>query len=157
MHIKLIFIGKTKEDYISSGIEVFEKRLKRYCPFNIVTISDQKVSKSSDQVMKIKSDEAKILFNYIKQTDFVVLLDEKGKEFTSVEFAKQMQKFMNTINTNLVFVIGGAFGFDQQVYNRADFMLSLSKLTFSHQMVRLFFVEQLYRAMTILKNEPYHH
>lgn len=157
MQVKLIFLGKTRERYIAEGISVYEDRLKRYFTFTMITLVEQRSFKNSDQIVKIISNEAKIILKNIKVTDYVVLLDEKGMEFTSKEFSGQMQKFMNTVKSNLVFIIGGAYGFDQTVYERADFILSLSKLTFSHQMVRLFFVEQLYRSMTILNHEPYHH
>ena len=137
MQVKVIFIGKTKEEYIETGISVYEKRLKKYFPFQIKTIPVQHSDNSNTQTIKLK--EAIHIMSHIKTSDFVVLLDEGGKQFTSIEFARQMQKFMNTINSNLVFIAGGAYGFEKKIYDRANLLLSLSKLTFSHQMVRLFF------------------
>ncbi len=157
MKVKLIFIGKNSEKYIADWIMVYEKRLKHYFPFTIMTVQGHKFSKSSGVNNKVKNTETKALLNIIKASDFLVLLDEKGKEFTSIEFSNQMKKFMNTINSNLVFITGDAYGFDKVIYDRANLKISLSKLTLPHQMARLLLIEQLYRAMTIIRNEPYHH
>lgn len=156
MKITLIAISKTTEKYLQDGIAIYENRLQHYCKFQRVEIPDLKNSKnlSFDQQ---KQKEADLILAKISNTDFVVLLDENGKEFNSVQFSKEISKWQNQSITHVVFIIGGPYGFDQQVYDRANLKISLSKLTFSHQMVRLFFVEQLYRAYSILKGEPYHH
>jgi len=156
MKIELIVTGKTEDDYLKRGISVYANRLKHYCAFNIAEISSVKPisSKSSEDV---KEREAVALEKLLAPTDFVVLLDEKGRELTSVEFADFLQQKMNTGVRAVKFVSGGAYGIATQIKKRANFTLSLSLMTFSHQMVRLFFVEQLYRAMTIIRNEKYHH
>lgn len=156
MKITLIQIGKTDDKYLVEGIEKYEKRLKHYINFNTITIPALKNTKSLN-FEEQKKKEAELLFKQIGNTDHVVLLDDKGKEFSSTQFADYLNKHMNRAVQNLVFVIGGPYGFDQKVYERANEKFSLSKLTFSHQMVRLFFTEQVYRAYTILKGEPYHH
>jgi 23S rRNA (pseudouridine1915-N3)-methyltransferase len=135
---------------------IYENRLQHYCKFQRIEIPDLKNSKnlSFDQQ---KQKEAELILAKISNTDFVVLLDENGKEFSSVQFSNELNKWMNQSISKVVFVIGGPYGFDEQIYKRANLKISLSKLTFSHQMVRLFFTEQLYRAFSILKGEPYHH
>jgi 23S rRNA (pseudouridine1915-N3)-methyltransferase len=135
---------------------IYENRLQHYCKFQRIEIPDLKTSKnlSFDQQ---KQKEAELILAKISNTDFVVLLDENGKEFSSVQFSNELNKWMNQSISKVVFVIGGPYGFDEQIYKRANLKISLSKLTFSHQMVRLFFTEQLYRAFSILKGEPYHH
>jgi len=153
MLIKIFFTGKTKESYLQTGIADYEKRLKKYFPLSITEI----IAKKSPNPELVKQSESEILLKQIMPQDFVIILDERGKQLKSVELANQVQKFLNTVNKNIVFVIGGAYGFDKKVYDRANFLFSLSMFTFSHQMVRVIFLEQLYRAMTILKNEPYHH
>lgn len=156
MKITLLLIGKTTTKYMQEGIELYVKRLAHYIPFEIRLLPDIKASKtlSSD---KQKEMESLICLSAIGQSDYVVLLDERGKEMTSREFAGYIDKKMITVPKNLVFVIGGPYGFAESMYARANEKLSLSKMTFSHEMIRLFFVEQIYRAMTILKGEPYHH
>lgn len=154
MNIKLLVIGKTDDKYLQTGIEKYQKRLKHYIRYSFEIIPDIK-NKHQQHVLKQKESE-QILIKTAKN-DFVVLLDENGKEHTSVGFARFLEKKMLGGCRSLVFVVGGAYGFSEAVYQRANAKLSLSKLTFSHQMVRLIFIEQLYRAMTILKNEPYHH
>ncbi len=155
MNIKLIVVGKTEEKYLCEGIEIFEKRLKNYVNYEMIVIPSLKDTKNlSPQVIKEKEGE-KIL-KHIQKYDKVILFDEKGKEFTSIDYSVFIQKQMNAGVKNLCLVIGGAFGFSQEVYNAANEQIALSKMTFSHQMIRLFVVEQLYRAFTILKNEPYH-
>lgn len=156
MKITLLLIGKTTTKYMQEGIELYVKRLAHYIPFEIRLLPDIKASKtlSSD---KQKEMESLIFLSAIGQSDYVVLLDERGKEMTSREFAGYIDKKMITVPKNLVFVIGGPYGFAESMYARANEKLSLSKMTFSHEMIRLFFVEQIYRAMTILKGEPYHH
>jgi 23S rRNA (pseudouridine1915-N3)-methyltransferase len=157
MKIKVVFTGKTAFTYINDGIVIFEKRISHYVPFEIITVDVSKKSASSKKVMLQKQFEAESILKTIKPDDYLVLLDEKGKEFSSTQFAGALQKFMASLQSNIVFVVGGSYGFDEKIYKRANMLLSLSKLTFSHQMIRLFFLEQLYRAMTIIRNEPYHH
>ena len=156
MKILLLVIGKTDEDYIFDGLEKYKNRLKHYINFEYEEIPDLKNRKilSRDQQKKRESD---IIFSRLKMDDKVVLLDEKGVSFRSVEFSKYFQKKMNSGINRLVFIVGGPYGFDKSIYDKHQDKLSLSRMTFSHQMVRLFFCEQLYRVMTILKNEPYHH
>lgn len=155
MRIKLILNGKTDDAYLLEGIAIYEKRLKHYCSFEQVIIPAVKATGLSAEQMKEK--EAEQIFKQIDTTDFVVLLDEKGKLLSSTDFAEFIEKQqLNAVKT-LVFVVGGPFGFAESVYKRANYTLSLSKMTFSHQMIRLFFMEQLYRAFTIIKGEKYHH
>lgn len=156
MKITLIAIGKTEEKYLIEGIEKYFKRLKHYISFQIVIIPDIKNVKNLSQDQQKEKEGLSILKN-IQNSDTVILLDEEGKNLTSVGFSEQLNKFMIASVQHLVYVIGGPYGFSDAVYNRSNDKLSLSKMTFSHQMVRLFFVEQLYRAFTILRNEPYHH
>lgn len=156
MRILLLQIDKTQDSYLTEGIENYVRRLKNYCPFEIATISVPKQVRQRSMAEQ-KTEEAKLILSYLHLDDTLILLDEKGKEFTSVEFAKFISQKQNASVKRLVFLIGGPFGFDPRIYDRANFQISLSKLTFSHQMVRLFFVEQLYRAFTILKGEKYHH
>lgn len=156
MKITLLLIGKTTTKYMQEGIELYVKRLAHYIPFEIRLLPDIKASKTLSSE-KQKEMESLICLSAIGQSDYVVLLDERGKEMTSREFAGYIDKKMITVPKNLVFVIGGPYGFTESMYARANEKLSLSKMTFSHEMIRLFFVEQIYRAMTILNGEPYHH
>ena len=156
MNIKLIAVGKTDNPALQQLISTYEKRLSYYINFELQLLPDIKNSKSlSEEQQKIK--EGELILSYVEPSHHLILLDERGKEYTSMAFADELQKKMNTGIKQLTFVIGGPYGFSQAVYQRANSKLSLSKLTFSHQMIRLFFVEQLYRAFTILRNEPYHH
>ena len=156
MNIKLIAVGKTDKQDIQQLISTYEKRLSYYINFELQLLPDIKNSKSlSEEQQKIR--EGELILSYVEPSHHLILLDERGKEYTSIAFADELQKKMNTGIKQLTFVIGGPYGFSQAVYQRANSKLSLSKLTFSHQMIRLFFVEQLYRAFTILRNEPYHH
>jgi 23S rRNA (pseudouridine1915-N3)-methyltransferase len=156
MKITLLAIGKTNTKYLQEGIEQYIKRLSHYIPFEFKILPDVKTTKGLTQE-KQKEMEGQMFLNCIQSGDVVVLLDEKGKEMTSREFSVYLDKKMVTVAKNLIFVIGGPYGFSQEMYNRANEKLSLSKMTFSHEMIRLFFIEQIYRAMTILKGEPYHH
>lgn len=156
MEIQLLTIGKTTQGFVKEGMEEYSSRLKRYIPFEITCIQDVKTSKSLAPSVQ-REREGEIIEEFLNSSDHVVVLDEKGKEYTSVEFAKRIQKIMASGKKRCVFVVGGPYGFSDNVYNRADEKISLSKMTFTHEMVRLFFVEQIYRAMTILKGEPYHH
>ena len=156
MKTYLIVIGKTDASYIKSGIEEYEKRLKKYIPYEMKVLSDIKNSKNMSESLQ-KSKEGKLILDQIQANDFVVLLDEKGGQYSSEDFANYIEKKMLQGVGRLIFVIGGPYGFADEVYKRANDKVSLSKMTFSHQMVRMIFTEQIYRAMTILKGEPYHH
>ena len=152
----LLVIGKTDAAYVREGIGEYEKRLKRYLPFEMKVLPDVKNAKNLSENLQ-KEKEAELILEQLVPTDWVVVLDEKGKQFTSVEFSDYLaQKMLGGIK-RLVFVVGGPYGFAPAVYQRANEKISLSKMTFSHQVVRLIFVEQIYRGMTILKGEPYHH
>ena len=155
MNITLLMIGNTSEAFVLDGYEVFMKRLKHYVKVKEVIIPDVKDRKhlNADQ---IKEKEAALILEKIAASNFSVLLDERGKEFSSVEFATFLQKTMNAGTRELFFIIGGAYGVAESVKQKADLTVSLSRMTFTHQVIRLLFAEQLYRAMTILKNEPYH-
>jgi 23S rRNA (pseudouridine1915-N3)-methyltransferase len=155
MKIKLLLIGKTDQSYLEEGVDIYSKRIMSYVPFEIITAN---VSKKWNSLPppKRKEKEAQIILEYIANSDFAVLLDEHGKQLTSVSFANFIQERMNRSTKNLLFIVGGPFGFSKDVYNSAQMKLSLSSMTFSHQMVRLFFTEQLYRAFTIIRNEGYH-
>ena len=156
MNIRLIAVGRTDSTLLQQLISDYEKRLTFYVNFELQTIPDVKNNKAlSEEQQKIK--EGEFILKSIDNSHILILLDERGKEYSSVAFSEFLQKRMNSGIKQLVFVIGGPYGFSDEVYLRANGKISLSKLTFSHQMVRLFFVEQLYRAFTILKNEPYHH
>ena len=155
MKICLIYMGKTESGYLTDGIDVFIKRLKHYIPVEVSVIPDLKKTKGLP-VPERKKLEGEVILKQVKNDDILVLLDENGDQYTSTGFAGFLQTQMNSGAKRLVFVVGGAFGFSPDVYQRSKYKLSLSKMTFSHQMVRLFFVEQLYRAFTIIKGEPYH-
>ncbi len=156
MTIKLVGIGKTDDPEIQKLTDVYIKRLQFYNKFEYDFIPDIKNSKNLDENQQ-KMKEGELILNKVSPSDFVVLLDENGKQFSSEGFSEYIQKRLNSGLKQLIFVIGGPYGFSEAVYARADSKISLSKMTFSHQMVRLFFTEQLYRAFTILRNEPYHH
>ncbi len=156
MKVKLIAIGKTDANYLAEGIDIYVNRLKHYIKFELEVIPDIK-SRKNKTTEQQKEEEGKLLLSKFDATDWVVLLDENGKLKTSREMADFLDQKMIQSTKTLTFVIGGPYGFSQEVYQRANQKLSLSKMTFSHQMIRLFFVEQIYRAFTILKGEPYHH
>ncbi len=156
MKITLLSIGKTEEKYLKEGLDIYLKRLKHYIKLDLIELPELKNTKHLSQEQQ-KSKEAELIFKAIQASDYVVLLDEKGLELSSMLFADYLSKRMVASTQNLLFIIGGPYGFDQSLYQRANDKISLSKLTFSHQMVRLFFTEQIYRALTILKGEPYHH
>ena len=156
MKVTFLVVGKTTDECISKSVSVYENRLKHYLPFETIVIPELKNTKKMTFEQQ-KEQEGFLILKYIEQFDFTILLDENGKEFTSVEFSKFVEKKMIEGTRNLLFVVGGPYGFSQEVYKKANIKISLSKMTFSHQMVRLFFIEQLYRAMTIIKGEPYHH
>ena len=156
--MKIIFltVGKTEDTYLKEGIEKYVKRLKHYCKLELVDLNELKNTKALTPDQQ-KSKEAEMILKKVSATDYVVLLDENGTEFTSQQFAAYLDKRSISSSANIVFVVGGPYGFDQSVYQRANDKLSFSRMTFSHQMIRLFFTEQLYRALTIIKGEPYHH
>lgn len=156
MTIKLLCIGKTDNRELKQLIEVYKNRLQFYNKFEIDIIPDLKKTKSLDENQQ-KEKEGELILAKVQNSDFLVLLDENGKEFSSEKFSAYIQKRLNSGLKQLIFVIGGPYGFSEAVYQRANSKVALSQMTFSHQMVRLFFTEQLYRAFTILKNEPYHH
>ena len=156
MKIILLAIGKTGEKYINEGIGQYIKRLSHYVPFEFKILPDVKTTKGISRDRQ-KNIEGVMFQSVIQPGDVVVLLDERGREYTSREFANYLDRKMVTVAKNIVFIIGGPYGFSQEMYDRANEKLSLSKMTFSHEMIRLFFVEQIYRAMTILRGEPYHH
>lgn len=156
MKIKLIAIGKTDSKNLQPLIEDYSKRLGFYISFSFDIIPDIKNSKNLSEKQQ-KTAEGKEILKRIQKPDTVILLDENGKTFNSVQFSEFLQKKMNSGLKNLIFIIGGPYGFSDEIYQRANGKISLSTMTFSHQMVRLFFIEQLYRGFTILRNEPYHH
>lgn len=156
MQITLVAIGKTDSKELASLIEEYKKRLGFYVKFQLVIIPDLKNSKNLSESQQ-KDKEGELILAQVETSDTLVLLDEKGKQFTSISFSQYLQKKMNSGLKRLVLVIGGPYGFSPAVYTRCNEKISLSSMTFSHQMVRLFAVEQLYRAFTILRNEPYHH
>lgn len=156
MKITLLTVGKTDRDWVKQGLDIYMSRLKHYTQFAMVEIPELK-NVSSLSESQIKTKEGELILKQLRPADDVILLDEKGKQYTSVEFAKMIQDKMTYSGRDIVFIIGGAYGFSQAVYDRAASKISLSKMTFSHQMVRTIFVEQIYRAFTIMKGEPYHH
>ena len=156
MKIKLIVVGKTNAKYLLEGENEYENRLNHYTKFEEIIITDVKQSgKLSENELKKK--ESQLILGKLENSDHVILLDDKGKSYSSIEFANFLQQKMNSSLKSLVFVVGGAFGFSDEVCQRANSKLSLSKMTFSHQMVRLIFKEQLYRGLSILKGQKYHH
>ena len=156
MKTELWVIGNTSFSYLTEGTNIYEKRLKHYLPFEYTMIPDIKNAKNMSNE-QLKTKEGSQIIKKLDKGDFLILLDEKGKEFSSVNFANYVENLLQQSHKRLIFVIGGAYGFSKEIYNRSNGKISLSKMTFSHQMVRLFFLEQLYRAMTILRNQPYHH
>ncbi len=156
MKITLAVIGKTEVGFVRQGIEEYVKRLQHYVTFNIQYVSDVKGTRNMSEAQQ-KVAEGKALLAILENSDHVVLLDEHGTERTSLDFSQWLQRRMASGSKRLVFVVGGPYGFSPEVYDRANEKISLSKMTFPHELVRLIFVEQLYRAFTILRNEPYHH
>ncbi len=155
MKLTLLLIGKTTSAEVKSICDDYRKRINHYTKMEEVVIDNSAIKLSDKQ--KVKDKEGELILKKIGPTDFVVLLDDKGKEFTSVQFARYLETVFNQSVKNMCFVVGGAYGFSDAVYKRANAKLSLSKMTFSHQIVRAIFSEQLYRAFTIIRNEPYHH
>lgn len=156
MNIILLTVGKTDVNWVKEGLELYASRLRHYVPFTITEIPElKKVANFTKQ--QIKDKEGELILKNVGPQDILILLDEHGRECRSLEFAEFLEKQLSTGAKNLIFTVGGAYGFSEAVYQRANQKLSLSKMTFSHQMVRTIFAEQLYRAFTILKGEPYHH
>ncbi len=153
MKTTFVVIGKTEDPAVKAGLALYEGRLRHYLDYQLTELPAAKVT----EPLKQKEKEGEALLKLLKPSDVLVLLDEKGKEYDSVGFASFMQQQMNRSTKHLLFATGGAHGFSEEVYKRANAKLSLSKMTFPHQLVRLIFAEQLYRAMTILRNESYHH
>ena len=156
MKIDLVLVGKSDQKYLQEGIDIYLKRLKYYCQFEMKIIPDLKSTKSLSEEQQ-KEKEGELIINQIKDSDFVILLDERGESLSSVDFAQLIEKRQVAGTRKLSFVVGGPYGFSRDVYAKANAKLSLSAMTFSHQMVRLLFIEQLYRAFTIINGEPYHH
>jgi 23S rRNA (pseudouridine1915-N3)-methyltransferase len=156
MKIALLQSGKTSDKHISEMVDLYAFRIKKYSVFEIITLSDLKNTKNMS-VQEQKMKEGKKIIQSLGNEDYVILLDEKGKELRTLGFSEWMGKILMLPKKRIVFVIGGPWGFSDEVYSRADFKMSLSKLTFPHQLVRLLFLEQLYRVFTIMKGEPYHH
>ena len=156
MKISLLVVGKTVHSYLNQGIDEYTKRISRYCPFSIQYIADAKTTKSLSQEQQ-KQLEGDNIAAALDKSDYVVLLDEHGKEFTSVDFSTYIERKIQSVPKRLVFIIGGPYGFSKEIYGRANEKISLSKMTFPHDLIRLVFTEQLYRAFSIIHHEPYHH
>jgi 23S rRNA (pseudouridine1915-N3)-methyltransferase len=156
MKIVLLQTGKTTEKYISEGVDEYSSRIRKYAGFELITLPELKNTRKMPTATQ-KMQEARAILQETGKDDYVVVLDEKGKELSTREFAVWMERVFLLSKKRVVFIIGGPWGFAEEVYERGDFKLSLSKLTFSHQMVRLLFAEQLYRVMTVINGDPYHH
>ena len=156
MTIILLSVGKTDVPWVKEGLDLYASRLKHYVPFSVTEIPELKKAASLSR-QQIKEKEGELILKQVGPQDVLILLDEHGRECRSLEFAEFLEKQLSTGAKSLIFTVGGAYGFSEEVYKRANWKISLSKMTFSHQMVRTIFAEQLYRAFTILKGEPYHH
>jgi 23S rRNA (pseudouridine1915-N3)-methyltransferase len=156
MKIELLVVGKTQDPKLAQLIDEYRQRLEHYIGFSLEVIPDLKNTKNLSETQQ-KEKEGALILKRLENSDHLILLDEEGKSFTSLGFADYLQKMMNAGHKKVIFLIGGPYGFSPEVYKRAQSKISLSRMTFSHQMVRLFTVEQIYRAFTILRNEPYHH
>ncbi|MEI6488744.1 MAG: 23S rRNA (pseudouridine(1915)-N(3))-methyltransferase RlmH [Bacteroidales bacterium] len=156
MKITLLVVGRTTERYFTEAIDEYKNRLKHYIPFDLEVIPELKNTKNLSETQQ-KEKEGELILKQIQPGDYLVLLDERGKEYSSIKFAQFIEKKTHSVSRRLVFVVGGPYGFSEKVYDTAQEKLSISKMTFSHQMIRMIFLEQIYRAMTILNNEPYHH
>lgn len=155
MEIQLLCVGKTDRTFWSTAVAEYQKRLQQYIKFSISYLPDVKASKKAN-ALKIKTEEAKFILQKVKPEDTVILLDERGKTFTSQDFSKDIENHMISGKKRILFIVGGAYGFSNELYQKFPKRMALSQMTFSHQMVRLFFCEQLYRAFTIIHNHPYH-
>ncbi len=156
IRVRMLLVGKHQDGFVEQGLLFFEKKLKHYCQFDTLVIHQPKQA-GQLPVDELKKREGELLLKHFGNKSWVVLLDERGMALDSTDFAQRIEKWTVSGQSQIDFVVGGAFGFSKEVYERANFQLSLSKMTFSHQIIRLIFAEQLYRAFTILKNEPYHH
>lgn len=156
MKLSIFIVGKNNFDFVEQGMKMYHDRLVHFADITINYIPEPKYT-TSTPALQIKEKESSAIMKALFPADFVILLDEKGKEFTSKNFAAFLEKKLQLSGKRIVFIIGGSYGFSQELYNRANDLLSLSKLTFTHQMARVFFAEQLYRAFTIMKGIPYHH
>jgi len=156
MKIEFWVVGKTQFQYLNDGIGIYDKRIKKYLPFQTVILPDIKNAKNLSESL-LKEKEGKMILEKVDKGDLLILLDEKGKEFTSEKFALWVNQKLQHSAKRMIFLVGGAYGFSKDVYARGDQKIALSQMTFSHQMIRLFFIEQFYRALSILNNEPYHH
>ena len=156
MKITLLTVGRTDVEWVRKGLDLYVSRLRHYVPFSLIEIPELK-NVSALAREQIKQKEGELVLKALKPSDCVILLDERGREYSSIEFSAMLEDRMSRGGRDLVFVVGGAYGFSDAVYSRSDEKISLSKMTFSHQMVRTIFAEQLYRAFTIMKGEPYHH
>lgn len=156
MKITLVTVGKTDKEWVRQGMDIYVSRLKHYIPFSVTEIPELK-NVSALTAAQIKVKEGELILKQVRPGDDLILLDERGRQYTSIELAKVLQDKISYSGKDIVFVIGGAYGFSEAVYSRADSKISLSKMTFSHQMVRAIFTEQIYRAFTIMRGEPYHH
>jgi 23S rRNA (pseudouridine1915-N3)-methyltransferase len=156
MKIQLLVVGKTDQDFVETGLNEFNNRLKHYISFEMEVIPDVRNVKNLSYEQQ-KEKEGESILKSLQTGDYVVLLDERGKEFTSLQFAEYLERKTHSVTKRLVFIIGGPYGFSKKVQNAAHEKIALSKMTFSHQFIRLIFVEQIYRAMTILNHQPYHH
>ncbi len=156
MKIALLQTGKTTDKNISAIVDLYSSRIRKYTGFDLITLPDLKNTRNMS-VQEQKTREGKKIIQSVTADDFVILLDEKGKEFRTVEFSGWIEKIFMLPKKRIIFVIGGSWGFSEEVYDRSDFRISLSKMTFPHQLVRLLFLEQLYRVFTIINGEPYHH
>ena len=156
MKITFLLAGKNKKGFIDEGVKMYSGRISHYIPFTVVEIPERRLSGKAGELV-VKEKEGEMMLKVISPSDTVILLDERGKMLSSVEMADFIREKSVGSVRNLLFVAGGAFGFDKNIYDRANAMISLSKMTFSHQVIRIMFLEQLYRAFTIIRNEPYHH
>lgn len=156
MKIVLLQTGKTTERYLKEGLSIYEERIRRYLPFEIVSLPEIRLTRNMPEEER-KLREAGQMLGFFTEDDFIVILDERGKEFSTIEFSSWLEKKLMISKRRILFVIGGPWGFADEIRSRAGMVMSLSRMTFSHQMVRLLFLEQLYRAFTVIRGEPYHH
>jgi 23S rRNA (pseudouridine1915-N3)-methyltransferase len=156
MLIQLLCVGKTQTNYIIEGLDEYHKRINKYNKLEIIILPDIKNTAALSPEQR-KNEEGKLIIQHFQGGDWIVLLDENGKSYSSEQFSEQCQNWFNRGPKRIICVVGGPYGFSKEVYDKANAKISLSSMTFSHEMVRLFFLEQLYRAFTIIKNEPYHH
>ena len=155
MEIQLLFVGKTKKKYLVDELDAYKSKILRFVKFSFVCVEESKTNKKIN-LKQIREKEFKLILKKIAPNDFVIILDEKGKMLNSIDFATEIQSYMNKGKKRIIFIIGGAFGLSNKIYDKFKIRIALSRMTFSHQMIRLFFCEQLYRAFSIINNHPYH-